>query len=78
MRMTREQLTEELGSLTEELVEMIMNNDRANEYVLRCSELDYEHFRTSIGQDLPEEVRDELMCQYQVQAWNNLFRSLKI
>lgn len=78
MTMTQEQLNTVLKTLCERLSEMIMNDDGANDFVMRWAEMSYEHFVTAAGVDPEPRIRDELFCQYQVLAWNRIMSLISI
>lgn len=60
----------------ETLREQIMDNDDTvavvSQYATQC----LEHFESMVDMITDQDVKDELFCQYQNQAWNKLFNLL--
>lgn len=78
MTENHEKMNRELVALGEALSEMVMNNMAANDFVMRWAEMSYEHFVATMDVDPEPKIRDELFCQYQVQAWNKIMSLISI
>lgn len=63
----------------EELREMILENATMIQYVNDYAALGLKCLRSSMGPEelpIPKAVEDELICQYQTQAWNKVFTAI--
>ena len=64
--------------LTERLTEMVMEDTEAQNWVNNTAQEWLDHFLSSVDLITDQDVLDELLCQYQVVAWNKLFREVMI
>lgn len=62
--------------LVERLREMILEDTGATAYVLNEASNSLAHIEKVYGKIADDRIRDELLCQYQVQAWNVLFKRI--
>lgn len=67
------------GALTERLTEMVMEDTEAQNWVNNTAQEWLDHFLSTTNTvGTPQNVLDELLCQYQTVAWKNLFREVMI
>lgn len=64
--------------LTERLTEMVMEDTEAQNWVNNTAQEWLDHFLSNVDLITDQDVLDELLCQYQVVAWNKLFREVMI
>lgn len=64
--------------LTERLTEMVMEDTEAQNWVDNTAQEWLDHFLSKADLITDQDVLDELLCQYQVMAWNKLFREVMI
>lgn len=62
--------------MIETLRERITDDREAQNYVNYHAHKNLKHFMSSTGLDLPIQVREELICQYQVQLWSKILTSI--
>lgn len=68
----------DLGVLSERLREYIMEDPEAQKYVNDYAEDGLNHFLHRIDTVTDQDVVDELRCQYQCQAWRNIFKGIML
>lgn len=67
------------GALTERLTEMVMEDTEAQNWVNNTAQEWLDHFLSNTNTvGTPQDVLDELLCQYQTVAWKNLFREIML
>lgn len=79
MTITKVRHNEERELVADQMRELIMDNPIAQGYVDKKAEEYMQHFLTTskIGAyEIMQEVYDELLCQYQVQVWHQLFHEI--
>lgn len=62
----------------EALQESILENDEANRIVNGSADRSIKHWEQEMGPITNEELRTELYCQYQVNAWKDLFKAISL
>lgn len=69
-------LTDDFDLMIETLRERITDDREVQAYVDLKAHQGLQHFMASIGIDLPIPVREELLCQYQVQYWHKILTAI--
>lgn len=64
--------------LTERLTEMVMEDTEAQNWVNNTAQEWLGYFLDNVDLVIDQDVQDILLCQYQVVAWNKLFREVMI
>ena len=76
MPMTLTEDQRDFDLMIETLRERITDDREVQNYVNYHAHENLKHYMSSTGLDLPIQVREELICQYQVQLWIKILTAI--